>query len=200
MATDTECDLLIEATKPAERAAITDIQNRLLADHTGASAQQIAAERKERGSLLAIADRLSVNGHRLRPIDDGIPDRTSLPPISRASPIRSARSAPSNSSRHCSEGAMPERSVPKIVKALLFGLAIIAAALIWEYTPLAGMIDPKAVGAPCANLPTGPGARGGARRLRGRRAGGLPGGRADRRDRGDFRPVARLLCGAPARC
>jgi phospholipase D1/2 len=156
MSADTECDLLIEAGKPGERAAITDIQNRLLADHTGASAQQIAAARKEQSSLLAIADTISVNGHRLRLIDDGSADNNELADYIEgvADPER-----PIGAEQFVTSlfgGAMPERSVPTIVKAVLFGVAIIAAALIWEYTPLAGMIDPKAVGRALREFAEGP--------------------------------------------
>lgn len=146
MATDTECDLFIEAEKPAERAAINDIQNRLLGDHLGASADEIAAARKENGSLLALADSFGSNGHRLRPIDDGEPDRNELSAYIEGvadpeQPIGAEQFVTS-----LLGGTMPQRNVPKLVKAVLVGLAIIAAGLIWEFTPLAGMINPKAVG------------------------------------------------------
>jgi uncharacterized membrane protein YdjX (TVP38/TMEM64 family) len=51
---------------------------------------------------------------------------------------------------------MPERSVPNILKAIAIGLAIVAAALIWEYTPLADMINPKAVGHVLREFAEGP--------------------------------------------
>jgi len=156
MATDTECDLFIEAHSPSEHAAITDIQNRLLGDHTGLSPDQIASARKESGSLLAIADKLGANGHRLRPIDDGRPDRNELASYieGMADPER-----PIGAEQFVASlfgGVMPDRSIPKIVKAVLAGMAIIAAALIWEYTPLGDTINPKAVGHALREFASGP--------------------------------------------
>lgn len=156
MTTDTECDLFIEAHKPAERAAITAIQNRLLGDHLGASAEQIAAARRDVPSLIALVDTFRANGRALRPIRDrklradelstyveGVADPET--PIGAEQFVASLLG-----------GAMPQRSVPNIVKAVAIGLAIVAAALVWEYTPLAGMIDPKAVGRVLREFSNGP--------------------------------------------
>jgi phosphatidylserine/phosphatidylglycerophosphate/cardiolipin synthase-like enzyme/uncharacterized membrane protein YdjX (TVP38/TMEM64 family) len=156
MATDTECDLFIEADKPAERAAITDIHNRLLGDHTGASADEIAAARKETPSLVALADEFRSHGRRLRPISDGKLRADDLTTYMEgvADPEQ-----PIGAEQFVSSllgGAMPERSVPNILKAIAIGLAIVAAALIWEYTPLAEMINPKAVGHVLREFAEGP--------------------------------------------
>lgn len=51
---------------------------------------------------------------------------------------------------------MPQRNVPTVVKAVLIGLAIVAAALIWEFTPLADLINPKAVGHVLREFSDGP--------------------------------------------
>jgi uncharacterized membrane protein YdjX (TVP38/TMEM64 family) len=155
MATDTECDLFIEAHSPSERAAITDVQNRLLGDHTGLSAEEIAAARKPNASLITLADKLGVNGHRLRAIDDGAPDHNEISAYIEgvADPER-----PIGAEQFVAAlfgGVMPDRSIPKIVKAMLIGVAIIAAALIWEYTPLGDAINPKAVGHALREFATG---------------------------------------------
>lgn len=76
MGADTECDLAIEATTEAERATIAGLRNRLLGEHCGASAEDVAAALAQQGSLVRAADQLCGNGHRLSPIDDGQPDRT----------------------------------------------------------------------------------------------------------------------------
>jgi phospholipase D1/2 len=78
MAVDTECDLVIEARTDAERAAIANIRNLLLGDHCGVGADAVAAMLVRRGSLVAAVDRLSSNGHRLRPIDDPDPHDSEL--------------------------------------------------------------------------------------------------------------------------
>jgi phospholipase D1/2 len=156
MATDTECDLFIEATKPAERAAITEIRNRLMGDHTGSSPQEVAEAYRQKGSLLAVADTLSNRGHRLRPVDDGEADRSELATYIEgvADPER-----PIGAEKFVSGllgGLMPHRSVSTIMKAILLGLAVIAGALVWEYTPLAEMVDPKAIGATLRRFADGP--------------------------------------------
>jgi phosphatidylserine/phosphatidylglycerophosphate/cardiolipin synthase-like enzyme/uncharacterized membrane protein YdjX (TVP38/TMEM64 family) len=156
MATDTECDLFIEARTPNERAAITEIQNRLLGDHMGASAEEIAAARRKTPSLITLADSFSANGHRLRPIDDGTLRDDELTNYIEgvADPEQ-----PIGAEQFVSSllgGTMPAQRVPTIFKAIVIGLAIIAAAMIWEFTPLADMINPKAVGATLREFAQGP--------------------------------------------
>jgi len=80
MGADTECDLAVEAADgkdgDATRAAIARLRNRLLGEHCGVSAERVAAVLAGSGSLVRAADSLSDNGHSLRPIDDGRPDRS----------------------------------------------------------------------------------------------------------------------------
>jgi len=80
MGADTECDLAVEAADgkdgDATRAAIARLRNRLLGEHCGVSAERVAAVLAGSGSLVRAADTLSDNGHSLRPIDDGRPDRS----------------------------------------------------------------------------------------------------------------------------
>jgi len=78
MGADTECDLAIEAATDRERTTITRLRNRLLGEHCGVSAEDVAAAVAEQGSLVRVADQLCRNGHCLSPIDDGQPDRTIL--------------------------------------------------------------------------------------------------------------------------
>jgi phosphatidylserine/phosphatidylglycerophosphate/cardiolipin synthase-like enzyme/uncharacterized membrane protein YdjX (TVP38/TMEM64 family) len=75
MGADTECDLAIEAATDRERAAITGLRNRLLAEHCGVSAEDVAAALAESGSLVRVAGQLCGNGHCLSAIDDGQLDR-----------------------------------------------------------------------------------------------------------------------------
>lgn len=71
MGADTECDLVIEARREKDRAAIRRIRDKLLGEHCGSSAQDVAELLEDSGSLVAIADTLCNNGHCLRAIDDG---------------------------------------------------------------------------------------------------------------------------------
>ena len=75
MGADTECDLAIEARNDrGARAPSLRIRNRLLGEHCGVAAADVAAALARHGSLVRAADELSANGHSLRPIDDGEPD------------------------------------------------------------------------------------------------------------------------------
>jgi phosphatidylserine/phosphatidylglycerophosphate/cardiolipin synthase-like enzyme len=78
MGADTECDRAIEARTDRERTAILEIRNRLLGEHCGVAAADVAAFLARHGSLARAADELSASGHSLRPIDDGEPDQGGL--------------------------------------------------------------------------------------------------------------------------
>jgi len=52
------------------------LRNRLLGEHCGASADDVAELLEDMHSLTLVADVLSRNGHVLRPIDDRNPDVT----------------------------------------------------------------------------------------------------------------------------
>src|SRR3546814_1197962 len=71
MGTDTECDLVIRASRAAECAAIRRIRDELLADHLGADAEVVADAIAATGSVFAAVDRLGTGTHRLVPADDG---------------------------------------------------------------------------------------------------------------------------------
>lgn len=75
MGADTECDLAIQAASDRDRAAITGLRNRLLGEHCGVSAEEVAAALAGSDSLVHVADQLCGNGHCLSAIDDGQPDR-----------------------------------------------------------------------------------------------------------------------------
>ena len=67
MGADSECDLAIEAKSRAERRAIVEIRNRLIGEHCGVTATDVArALKRQRNSLIAVADTLAANGHSLK--------------------------------------------------------------------------------------------------------------------------------------
>jgi phospholipase D1/2 len=70
MGYDTECDLAVEADDDTHVAhVIRSFRTRLLAEHLGTSAEQVAAIVAERGSLIAAIEMLSGPGRSLRPFD-----------------------------------------------------------------------------------------------------------------------------------
>jgi phospholipase D1/2 len=70
MGTDTECDLAIEASNDTQRAGILAVRNRLLAEHCGVSAGEVAERLASGASLIEVSRTLSRHGHSLRDIID----------------------------------------------------------------------------------------------------------------------------------
>ena len=145
MGADSECDLAIEAKSRAERRAIVEIRNRLIGEHCGVSAAEVARALKgKRNSLVAVADRLSANGHSLRPIDDGEPDEGELAEhiAELADPKEPVRiSSLWRRLVGLGRGATGSAAWKVAVAALLIGLLTLA----WHVTPLAEWADPDAV-------------------------------------------------------
>lgn len=151
MGADTECDLVVEARQGAdgegERAAITAVRNRLIGEHCGVSADEVARVLAQCGSLVETTDRLTARGHSLRPIDDGKPDGGGFLHLAEriadpARPLRLGRAigrawrrlAPGRS------GATPGMAIG--VAALL----LLALTLAWRFTGLAQLAAPQQVG------------------------------------------------------
>jgi uncharacterized membrane protein YdjX (TVP38/TMEM64 family) len=144
MGTDTECDLAIEARNESERQAIIDIRNRLVGDHCGVEAADVAQAMAQTGSLVAVVDRLSGNGHSLRPIDDGEPDDSDLAPFIRdvGDPKRPLSFGALLSKWRRRWGPLRERAALVAIGVLLL---IIGLTLAWQYTPLADYANPREI-------------------------------------------------------
>ena len=145
MGADTECDLVIEANNPQQRRMIERLRNRLLGEHCGASADDVAELLDDTGSLVAVVDILGRNGHSLRPIEDGAPD-----PDEVISYLESLADPPRPVTWRSIFGST-WHSVGKVVSAGLFKFALIALVLLgltlaWHLTPLAEIAGAEAAG------------------------------------------------------
>jgi phospholipase D1/2 len=142
MGADTECDLSIEASNSTERQAIREVRNRLLGEHCGTAAQDVEAVIRKTGSLVAVADTLSRNGHSLRAIDDGDPDLGDVAAYVEAiaDPRRPL------SLRQLMKGLRGRlaalSSAATIGIALTLVIALVAA---WNYSPLSDYADAQTV-------------------------------------------------------
>jgi phospholipase D1/2 len=134
MGADTECDLAIEARTDQERTAILELRNRLLGEHCGVAAADVAAFLAKHGSLVRAADELSANGHTLRLIDDGEPDQSGLSNVIEriADPPRPIR--PTRLARHLLARLRP------LLVALACALVVLGIALAWRYTALSALV------------------------------------------------------------
>lgn len=144
MGTDTECDLAIAAENAEQRETIRQIRNKLLGEHCGTSAQEIASSLARTGSLIRTAEEVSRNGHRLRPIDDGEldPDELSAAIEEVADPARPLAAKLIADER---QARISRMQVSTLVKVVLAALVVIALPLAWQYTPLSTYANPDTV-------------------------------------------------------
>jgi len=145
MGTDTECDLLIEAGNDEQRQTITRLRNRLLGEHCGCTADDVAEVLERTGSLTAAADTLSCRGHRLKPIEDGAPDPDDIvvylegiadPP----QPLswRSILGSPSHVVRTMMSAGL--------IKFVVVVVVLLGLTVAWHATPLADIGGAEAAG------------------------------------------------------
>lgn len=135
MAADTECDLAIQADRDADRKAIADIRNRLLADHCGVTVNAVAEEMQRSKSLLRAAERLCGSGHSLRAVDDGEPEAEEL--VRYVQTI--ADPAQPLSVEMLSRALEPDLSAPRrsaLKKLAAAALVLFALTAAWHLTPL----------------------------------------------------------------
>jgi uncharacterized membrane protein YdjX (TVP38/TMEM64 family) len=139
MGTDTECDLVIEVSGGS--AEIVRIRDRLIADHCGVSADEVAAAIGRSGSLVHTVESLSGNGHRLRPAHDN--GAASPQPIisidALADPVE-----PLGAEEFMGAmlGERPYRfRAAKLLRLGLFVGVFVLLSLAWLYTPLHRFAD-----------------------------------------------------------
>ncbi len=151
MGADTECDLVIEAKTVQQKKTIENLRNRLLGEHCGATADDVAELMDGTHSMVIVADTLARNGHSLRPIEDGEPD-------------------PEEIAGYLEGFADPERPVSwqaffgsawqsfrRVIFGGLFKFTLIAMALVgltlaWRYTSLADLVSMEAARALFASM------------------------------------------------
>jgi phospholipase D1/2 len=143
MGADSECDLAIEARNAKERSAIVEIRNRLVGEHCGVSSNELArALKHNRGSLVAIADGLNANGHRLCAIDDGEPDDQIVAAYIEklADPAEPFRFSDLGRSLLGRSGG----GVGGVLWRVALATVLVAVlTLVWYVTPLAAWADPE---------------------------------------------------------
>jgi phosphatidylserine/phosphatidylglycerophosphate/cardiolipin synthase-like enzyme/uncharacterized membrane protein YdjX (TVP38/TMEM64 family) len=145
MGTDTECDLAFEATTEQHRRAIQRLRNRLLGEHCGATADDVAAAMQTLNSIIQTAQTLTKNGHALRPVDDGEPDAEQFSALDEVADP--ARPLAHDIVEYPKLGARFSRpQVSTLAKVGLAALLVIALPLAWHYTPLASLASPEVVG------------------------------------------------------
>jgi phosphatidylserine/phosphatidylglycerophosphate/cardiolipin synthase-like enzyme/uncharacterized membrane protein YdjX (TVP38/TMEM64 family) len=158
MGADTECDLSIVAADDAQRAAILAVRDRLLGEHCGVPAEEIAEALARDPSLVRLVDTLSRNGHCLRPIDDGRPNRGLLarlaervadPPrplrLSRVMGHLLPRLLARRGSSRPARGPRVRGNRARFLLPIAMLVGLVALALAWKYTGLADYADARRI-------------------------------------------------------
>jgi phospholipase D1/2 len=145
MGLDTECDAVVEAAgRPDLQRAVRGFRERLLAEHTGAPAEDVARAVERPGGTAAAVARLATGPRRLRPLEDlkRWPDAV-VEAIEVADPEQPV-SLDRLIEEFAPEGAVRQRR--HLGRRLAVAAALLAGfALAWRYTPLAGAATADAV-------------------------------------------------------
>jgi len=150
MAIDSECDLVIEGRDETTRAEIRRVRDRFLAEHLGATPEQVAAAQRD-GSLFAALDALAGGRRQLLPIEDGrLEEGEGLPQIEAvADPVRPLSSGVLLADFTAGNGTSHLMSL--WLRIALIAGPILLLGLAWRYTPLAGYLDPQTFSASLQN-------------------------------------------------
>jgi uncharacterized membrane protein YdjX (TVP38/TMEM64 family) len=150
MGLDTECDIALEAQgRPDVAQAIRRFRDQLLAEHTGVAPDRVAAACGNNPSLHGAIESLGNAGRQLRPltdlhdVSDAVADAISVTDPERPVALDElvAEFSPEPDPAHATNAA-PRRHW---LVAGGVALVLLAFALAWRYTPLAGWVTVESV-------------------------------------------------------
>jgi Phosphatidylserine/phosphatidylglycerophosphate/cardiolipin synthases and related enzymes len=141
---DTECDLAIEASNEQERDGVTLLRNSLLAEHCGATAQEVAEVlAQNQGSLFAVLDAFPNREHRLLPVEDRTMAGLDLiAPINLLADPERPFGAEDYFTSSDSDPPRVSR-IARVIKLSTVAIGLLLLVLAWRYTPLAASISPE---------------------------------------------------------
>lgn len=142
MGLDTECDLAVESGRDESiRQAITDLRNRLVAEHLHVSVEHVEKALLETGSLIDTIERLNKSDRglkQLKPESDAAPEILFNPgPI--ADPERPMDPEKLVDKFMENNFQPPERSRTRVFTALL--IAVCVLGVMWRWGPLADVLS-----------------------------------------------------------
>jgi phospholipase D1/2 len=152
MGLDTECDVALEANGATRiETAIAHFRNRLVGEHLGVSAQEVAAMLDAKQSLMATVDGLRGAERSLEPFeaevptwrDRLIPDNTLLDP---EHPI-----VPEQLLEECTSNNRLASGKPGL-RGIIFLLMLVGIVAAWQWTPLRDWLDVEALAGRVASL------------------------------------------------
>jgi phospholipase D1/2 len=145
MGLDSECDVVMEAGRRADvRVGIRAFRDRLLAEHVGRPASELAAVLRGAQTLHDALETLGTAKRGLRPLDD-LPEysETALAALAVADPERPV--SLETLVEQFAPGVEVKRAVMTWRKVLAVSAFALGVALLWRFTPLASLANAEAV-------------------------------------------------------
>jgi phosphatidylserine/phosphatidylglycerophosphate/cardiolipin synthase-like enzyme/uncharacterized membrane protein YdjX (TVP38/TMEM64 family) len=145
MAVDTECDLMVQATTDEHRSGIRSVLHRLLGEHLGLAAEQVAEQRSRGESLVKLAstggnDERGLESVTLHGANQVLADTLNLV----ADPEMPLE--PAEFVGDMFGAARGERfAVKRVLKLATISVVLLLLVLAWSRTPLADLADPEAI-------------------------------------------------------
>jgi phospholipase D1/2 len=141
MGLDTECDLAIEAEKPATESSIAALRNQLVAEHLGTSPEKVAQEHSAERSLARAIENLR-GGQRTLGILDGSVSETLDDMIPAAAVVDPERPlSPDQLMQQFIPTRTRRRAVPGLLRLAAVLLCLAALAVVWRSTSLQAFVD-----------------------------------------------------------
>ncbi|MGF1612227.1 MAG: VTT domain-containing protein [Kiloniellales bacterium] len=145
MGFDSECDLAVEGEPGSVTArAITEVRDRLLAEHLDVSPRRLAAEIESSGSLIDAVEALRGSGRSLIPFRDSLPDSIDL--VVADSEVFDP---PAPATPECiADELVGDNSGRREFRSALFRLAaiilvLLGLAALWHWGPIADLASPS---------------------------------------------------------
>lgn len=148
MGADSECDLVIAAESPADRATVRRIRDGLIAEHCGCSAEAVGRVIDVKGSLLAA---VAHTGEGCRLVDVDAEEATAAGMEWIADPDRPLTDIEPITGLSGGHG----RRQWRVLAAGALVAAVILAGLAWTYSDAVGLADPRSLADWLETLPGG---------------------------------------------
>jgi phosphatidylserine/phosphatidylglycerophosphate/cardiolipin synthase-like enzyme/uncharacterized membrane protein YdjX (TVP38/TMEM64 family) len=163
MGVDSECDLAVEATTPWLRAGIAAFRDRLVGEHLGRPAAEVAQAVARAGGLVAAIEQLDDGARGFRRVDDELPDdplqlheeaAREANPFDPERPIRPERFLDD----FLPEAPKPHRLSRSIASSFAYVALLLGLIGVWVFTPLQEVLTADLVLSNLATLRTNPAA------------------------------------------
>jgi phospholipase D1/2 len=146
MGLDTECDLTVESEGRADiHQAISKLRATLLAEHLGASPEQVHRAVERTGSLRGAIAELHRDGRTLLSLDHVAPTESILSVASVVDPEKPVALADLMNIFSAPSETPVSESAPAWGKIVLITAVVAGLAALWQFTPLAELFDARRI-------------------------------------------------------